>query len=153
MRCLLCHYQHILFVNSKKQSKKSLPTYYKTSGITCLQKHLDVDHLSIYKRFQEYMNNEGKENVKRQSANKRSNISNYFVFEFFCFKISFKKGWCGTKDVCGKSCIFNNEKSFAFAICGKRVVKVFNVTIMSSCVSLFLKIIFKHCFAWINRNN
>ncbi len=27
--------------------------YYKTSGITCLQKHLDANHLAIYKKFQE----------------------------------------------------------------------------------------------------
>jgi hypothetical protein len=46
-----------------------------------------------------------------------------------------------------KICTFNSEKSLAFAICGKCVVKAFNVTIMSSCAIPFLKIIFKHCFA------
>ncbi len=49
----------------KKQLRKGLVTYYKTSGITCLQKHLDVDHSTIYNGFQEEMNNQGKENVKR----------------------------------------------------------------------------------------
>ncbi len=44
------------FCEFKKTIKKGLVTYYKTSGITCLQKHLDVDHLTIYKRFQEKIN-------------------------------------------------------------------------------------------------
>ncbi len=46
------------------------------------------------------------------------------------FKKSFYKKWCGTKDVCGKSCTFNSEKLLAFAICGECVVKVFSVAIM-----------------------
>jgi hypothetical protein len=36
-----------------------------------------------------------------------------------------------SKRCCGESCTFNNEKSFAFAICGKCVIKTFSVTIMS----------------------
>jgi len=35
------------------------------------------------------------------------------------------------KICCGKSCTFDNEKSLAFAICGKCVIKAFNVVIMS----------------------
>ncbi len=57
MRCLLCHFQFVVSVNSRKQLRKGLVTYYKTSGITCMYKHLDVDHSTIYKRFQEKINN------------------------------------------------------------------------------------------------
>jgi len=52
MCCLLCHPQLVVFVNLRKQLGKGLITYYKTSGITCLQKHLDANHSTIYKRFQ-----------------------------------------------------------------------------------------------------
>jgi hypothetical protein len=112
-----------------------------------MQKHLDADHSTIYKRFQEEINNWSKKNVERQFAKKRFLISNSSIFEFFASKRCLQKGWCGIKDVCGKSYIFNNEKSFAFTICGECVVEVFSVIIMSSCAIPFLKIIFKHYFA------
>jgi hypothetical protein len=78
MRCLLCHFQPVIFVNSRKQLKKGLITYYKTSGITCLYKHLDVDNLVIYKKFQEKINNQGKENVKKQFAKKKVSYFRFF---------------------------------------------------------------------------
>ncbi len=65
MRCLLCHSQPIVSVNSRKQLRKGLITYYKTSGITCLQKNLDVDYSTIYNGFQEKINNQGKKIVLR----------------------------------------------------------------------------------------
>ncbi len=40
-------------MNLRKQLKKGLVTYYKTSGITHLQKHLDANHSAIDKKFQE----------------------------------------------------------------------------------------------------
>jgi hemerythrin-like domain-containing protein len=58
--------------------------------MTCLQKHIDANHLTIYKRFQKEINNEGKENVERQYAKKRSLISNSSIFEFFASKDPFK---------------------------------------------------------------
>ncbi len=91
MHCLLCHFQPVVFTNSRKQLRKGLITYYKTSDITCLQKHLDVDHLPIYKKFQEKINNQRKENVERQYAKKRFLISNPSIFEFFASKDPFKK--------------------------------------------------------------
>ncbi len=36
MCCLLCHPQPVVYLNSKKQLRKGLITYYKTNGITCL---------------------------------------------------------------------------------------------------------------------
>jgi hypothetical protein len=49
---------NLLFLQIKKKSylKKGLLSYYKTSGITCLQKHLDAKHSVIYKKFQEEIN-------------------------------------------------------------------------------------------------
>jgi hypothetical protein len=83
----LNHFQPVVYANSKKQLKKGMVTYYKTSGITCLQKHLDADHSTIYKRFQEEINYQGKENVERQSTKKRFHISNSSIFGFFASKI------------------------------------------------------------------
>jgi hypothetical protein len=78
-------------VNSRKQLRKGLVTYYKTSGITCLQKHLDADHSTIYNRFQEEINNEREKNVEKQSAKKRFIIYNSSIFEFFASKNPFIK--------------------------------------------------------------
>ncbi len=92
MHYLLCHSQPIVFVNSRKQLRKGLVTYYKTSGITCLQKHLNVDDSTIYEGFQEEINNQRKKNVERQSIKKRSLISNPSISKFFASKDPFKKG-------------------------------------------------------------
>jgi hypothetical protein len=64
--------------------------YYKTSGITCLQKHFDANHSTIYKRFPEEINNQRKKNVEKKSTKKRSHISNSFIFGFFVSKNPFK---------------------------------------------------------------
>jgi len=115
-------------MNSRKMLRKGLITYYKTSGITCLHKHLDVNHSTIHKIFQEKINNQGKENIRKQYAKKRSLISNFPYLHFSLQKIlSKKKMWI--KRYCEKSCNFNSEKSLAFAICGEHVVKTFSVTL------------------------
>jgi len=74
----------------------------------------------------------------------------FFHIWIFCFKKSLQKGWCGMKDVFRKSCIFNSEKSFAFAICGECVVKMFSNIIMSSCANPFSKKYFQtlFCLNW-----
>jgi len=92
------------------------------------------------------INNQGKENVKRQFANKRSLIYNFSIFEFFVSKDPFEKDDVEQK-VFVEICTFNGENSFAFTICEKCVVKMFSIIIMSLCVIPFSKIIFKHCFA------
>jgi hypothetical protein len=56
-----------------------------------LQKHLDADHSTIYKRLQEEINNERKKNVEKQSTKKSYLISNFSIFEFFALKYPFKK--------------------------------------------------------------
>jgi hypothetical protein len=84
-------------VNSRKKIRKGLITYYKTSGITCLQKNLDANHSIMYKRFQKEINNQGKENVGKQYAKKRSLISNSSIFDFFVSKDPFKKDYVEQK--------------------------------------------------------
>jgi hypothetical protein len=91
MHYLLCHFQPIVSMNSRKVLRKGLITYYKTSGITCLHKHLDVNHSTIYKIFQEKINNQGKENIFKKNANKRSLISNFPYLNFSLQKILLKK--------------------------------------------------------------
>ncbi len=89
--CLLCHFQPIVFMNSRELLRKGLITYYKTSGITTLQKHFDLDHSTIYKKIQEEINKEGRKNVEKQSTRKRYFFSNSSTFEVFASKNPFTK--------------------------------------------------------------
>jgi hypothetical protein len=57
-----------------------------------------------------------------------------------------KKDDVEQKNVCGKSCTFDSEKSLAFAICIECVVKAFGVLIMSLCSIPFQKMVFTHSF-------
>ncbi len=82
---------NMLFMWIQEKLKKGLVTYYKTSGIPCLWTHLDVDHSTIYKRFQKEINNQRKENVRRQFVKKRFLISNSSIYNFFASKVPFKK--------------------------------------------------------------
>ncbi len=78
MRCLLCNFQFVFFVNLRKQLREGLISCYKTSSTTCLQKCFDVDHLRTFKKFQEEINNQGKKNVERQLVKKKG-----LDFQFF----------------------------------------------------------------------
>jgi len=53
-------------MNPRKQLRKGLISCYKTSGITCLEKQLDVDHLATFKKFQDEINNQGRKNIEKQ---------------------------------------------------------------------------------------
>jgi hypothetical protein len=50
---------------------KGLILYYKTSGITCLKNHVDVDHSIIFKNVEE-VNSLVKGNLEEQSTKKKS---------------------------------------------------------------------------------
>jgi len=73
-------------------------------------------------------------------------ISNSSILDFFASKEPFKKDDVEQKNVCGKSCTFDSEKSLAFAICIECVVKAFGVLIMSLCSIPFPKMVFTHSF-------
>jgi hypothetical protein len=56
--------------------------------------HFDAKHSIIYKKIQEKINNQGRENVERQPTKKKAHkahISNSSVSEFFVSKELFKK--------------------------------------------------------------
>jgi hypothetical protein len=56
--------------------------------------HLDAKHLVIYKKIQEEINNQKRENVEGQPTKKRAHtahISNSSISEFFVSKEPFKK--------------------------------------------------------------
>jgi hypothetical protein len=46
MHCMLSYsnYIYIYICNLRKKLRKGLIFYYKTSGITCLRKHIDANH-------------------------------------------------------------------------------------------------------------
>jgi hypothetical protein len=148
MRCLLCHSQLVVFVNLRKHLRKCLVTYHKTSGIICLQKHLDADHSTIYKRFWK-VNNQGKEKIDRQFVKKRSFISNSSIFYFFISKDLFKNDDVEQKMFVENLALLIVKNHLPLQFVDKCVVKMFSVTIMYLCAISFSKIIFKHCFAWI----
>jgi hypothetical protein len=56
MQCIFCYKNPITTTNLRTQVKKRLIFYYKTNGITTLQKHVDVDHIVIAKRIEKEVN-------------------------------------------------------------------------------------------------
>jgi hypothetical protein len=69
---------------------KGLILYYKTSGITCLKNHVDVDHSIIFKNIEE-VNSLVKGNLEKQCTKKRTNVSSFSISIFFASKDLFKK--------------------------------------------------------------
>jgi len=51
--------------------RKHLISYYKTSGITCLKKHVDAYHLEILRKFEKEVNFVMKGNPKTNLLKKR----------------------------------------------------------------------------------
>ncbi len=69
---------------------KGLILYYKTSGITCLKNHVDVDHSIIFKNIEE-VNSLVKGNLEEQPTKKKANVSSSSISNFFASKDFFKK--------------------------------------------------------------
>jgi hypothetical protein len=79
-----CYPKLIEACNKRTKSRKGLIYYYKTNGITCLKNHVDVNHVVLYKKFEDVINNFLKGSVERQLVKKcpsifGSSISNFFV--------------------------------------------------------------------------
>jgi hypothetical protein len=70
---------------------KSVITYFKTSGITCLRKHVDVDHSKILRTFKEEVNSTMKKSLEKQPTKKRLNIFGPSSFNCLTSKKPFKK--------------------------------------------------------------
>ncbi len=92
MRSILCYHYVVNIPNPRTEERKGFKTYYKTYGITVLQKHVDVDHSIIAKKFEEEINNEIIGSVEKQHVKKRPNVPRSAIFGFFCYKRTFQKG-------------------------------------------------------------
>jgi hypothetical protein len=53
MHCIFCHNNPINVTNPRTQFKRGIISYYKTNGITFLEKHVNVDQVPIAKIFEE----------------------------------------------------------------------------------------------------
>jgi hypothetical protein len=70
MRCLLCYNSFIHAFNPNTKEIKSFITYYKTCGITTLKKHVDNDHVTIVKTFNQKVNILVRGPIERQLGEK-----------------------------------------------------------------------------------
>jgi hypothetical protein len=52
----VCYNGPINASHSRTQARKGLISYFKTNGITNLQKYVDVNHAIVSKRFEKEMN-------------------------------------------------------------------------------------------------
>jgi hypothetical protein len=62
---MLCSSKNVFLYNLKTKLKKGLIFYYKTSGITCLKKDVDVDYSKKLRKFEEEVNLIMKGNLER----------------------------------------------------------------------------------------
>jgi hypothetical protein len=70
MRCILCYVNPILIINAKIQARKGLMLYNSTNGITTSKKHVYADHCVIAKIFEEDVNNQSKDPLKKNLQKK-----------------------------------------------------------------------------------
>jgi hypothetical protein len=68
MHNMLCYLNHVFSFNQKTKLKKSLISYYKTSGITYLRKHIDANHSKNKLKIQQEVNFAMVESFKRHHA-------------------------------------------------------------------------------------
>jgi len=127
MCCMFFYLNIIFFRNTRTKLKKGLISYYKTSEITCLRKHVDAYHCII------------KILLINQLFHKRKfGKTTYYIyiwlihFLFFCFKKAFQEIWCGVEKVFGRSCIFGSEKRFAFIVHEWCLSKLFHLAFVPS---------------------
>ncbi len=83
MRCHLYCYKTVVLYNLRTKLRKGLISYYKTIGISSLEKHVDAEHGLLAKKLDEEVNNAVRIEVERQPTKKRLNVSSYEIFEFF----------------------------------------------------------------------
>jgi hypothetical protein len=69
-KMFFCYPELIEACNKRTKSRKGLISYYKTNGITCLKGHVNVNHVVIYKKFENVVNNFLKRSVERQLVTK-----------------------------------------------------------------------------------
>jgi hypothetical protein len=122
---------HVLNPNTKK--RKILITYYKTYGITTLEKHANANHVVIVKKNDKKVNGLIRRTFERQPTKKRPNA----IYKFFVVKDPFKKDDDHQQIFFARPWPFNYEESIATAICEKCLVQTFGFTFVSlSCFPL-----------------
>ncbi len=57
MGCFLCYLEPIETCNKITNSSKCFISYYKKNEITSLKNHVDEDHVALYKKIKEEINN------------------------------------------------------------------------------------------------
>jgi hypothetical protein len=103
MRCSLCYHEPIESYNKRTKSRKGLISYYKTNGITSLEKYANASHVILYKTFEEKINSSWKGSVEKQLAKTHPKISRSSIFDFFAVKNLYKQGNVETIIVFGRS--------------------------------------------------
>jgi hypothetical protein len=91
MHCIFCYKNPVIGINPRTQARKELISYYKTNGITSLEKHVDVDHSFIAQVFEEEVNNLLRSTEEKPPSKKKLNPSRGSIFKLFSIKDTFKK--------------------------------------------------------------
>ncbi len=86
MRCIIYYNSLVLFCILKVQAMKGLFLYNTTNGITTLKKHLNANHSTIAKLFEEAIDSPLKGKVEKKPSEKISNPSSNVIINFFVVK-------------------------------------------------------------------
>ncbi len=91
MKCFLCHHEPIELCNKRTKSRKGLISYYKTNGITSLEKYVNASHVILNKTFEEEVNSSWKGSVEKQLAKTCPKISRSSIFDIFVVENLYKQ--------------------------------------------------------------
>jgi hypothetical protein len=143
MHCTLCYSNNLFIFNWKNKSKKGLISYFKTSGITCLRKHVDANLLVVSKNIWKR-----RRNLEGQHVKKRANVFNSSICNFLFLLKNFKKMMWGKRNNFGRYYFSHSEKSFALIVCGKCLTKAFDLAFVPLSSIPFMNFFFTQCFVY-----
>lgn len=86
-----CYLEPIEACNKITKSRKCLISYYNISKITSLKNHVDVDHVVLYKTFEEEANSFLRGSVEIQPINTCPSIFGSSISNFFLAKNLYKQ--------------------------------------------------------------
>lgn len=81
----------LMIINQWTRVMKGLVSYFESSGITTLKKHVNVKHGLIAKKFEEEENNNMKTWMEKKIVKKMPKIVGSAIFNFLGFVDSFKR--------------------------------------------------------------
>jgi hypothetical protein len=101
MCCILCHNNPVNATNPRTQVRRRLILYFKRNGMTSLKEPMDVDHGLVATIFEKQVNNllKGKEGKKKSSHQKRLNLFENYISNFFAMKDPFKNDHVQQKQI------------------------------------------------------